>query len=353
MRDKNRRVLHFLKTGEYSGAENVAITIIEELKKYGIEGIYVSIDGPICDILKEKKIAHAMIDDNTVRSYQKVIDEYEPDIIHAHDFGTSFLIAKCKSNAIKISHLHNNPLWLKRVNLKSVAYLLAVNKFDTVVAVSESVFNEYVFNSRIKIKKQIVGNPVNSSKVIEMAQTAKCVEESDIMFLGRFSAPKNPKRFIDIIELVKKQNQSVKALMIGKGELEEECKNLIIDRGLADCICLKGFQKNPYGLLNSTKVLCMPSEWEGYGLAAVEAFSLGVPVIAAPVGGLKDLVTEKSGKLCTTNDQFADEILRLLNNPDYYQEKSYAARERGKELNNLDSYMRTIFEIYSVAEEKH
>lgn len=44
MNNTVKRVLHFLKTGNYSGAENVAITIIAAMRdKYGYEGIYVSI----------------------------------------------------------------------------------------------------------------------------------------------------------------------------------------------------------------------------------------------------------------------------------------------------------------------
>lgn len=71
----------------------------------------------------------------------------------------------------------------------------------------------------------------------------------------------------------------------------------IEELGLVHVIRLYGFQKNPYIYLKQAKVMCMPSKWEGFGLAAVEALALGKPVIAAPVGGLNDIINDNCGKL--------------------------------------------------------
>lgn len=50
-------VIHLLNTGSYSGAENVAITIIKSMRKYNdVENFYVSLDGPIRQILEMKKL---------------------------------------------------------------------------------------------------------------------------------------------------------------------------------------------------------------------------------------------------------------------------------------------------------
>lgn len=345
--EEPKKVLHFLKTGGYSGAENVAITIIEQMKKkYGYEGIYVSVSGAIDEILQEKNISHEIIEANSRSCYQQVIDKYQPDIIQAHDFGTSSIIAKCKSNALKISHLHNNPLWLGHVHPNAIVYAWAVQRFDYILAVSGSVFEEYIFDKWIRSRKLVIGNPVDCERIQVRAKQAEKQKASDIMFLGRLSPQKNPRRFIQIMKQVKNRIPDIHALMIGKGELEEQCRTEINNFKMSKNIELLGFQKNPYGFLKNTKVLCVPSDWEGFGLVVVEAFSLGIPVVAAPVGGMKQLVNNQAGKLCENDEEFVEEIIRLLSDKEYYEAKSQAALGRADELDNTDEYMKTMYKVY-------
>lgn len=107
-----------------------------------------------------------------------------------------------------------------------------------------------------------------------------------------------------------------------------------------------GFNSNPYGLLNNTKLVVVPSVWEGFGLAAVEALSLGKPVLAAPVGGLKNIVDESCGKLCDCKKEFVDELDMLLKDDGYYGEKSKNAIMKSNCFDNISSYKNQIIKIY-------
>lgn len=335
-----KTILHFLKTGNYSGAENVAITIIVEMrKKYNYKGIYVSLSGDIDEILEKNHIEHAILTANSKKEYERVIKAYHPDVIHAHDFGTSVLVSSIKNNALKISHLHNNPPWISGVNIRSLAYLWASRKFEYILSVSESVFSEYVFEKQIREKAMVVSNPVDIHRVKELARIADEYEENDIIFLGRLSSPKNPIRFLNIIDACKTTRKNIKTAMIGKGELKSVVEESIIKMGLENNIKLLGFKSNPYGYLKHAKVLCVPSDWEGFGLVIVEAFALGIPVVATPVGGMKTLVTEDTGKLCSSIGEFKEEILKLLTDEKYYGMKSQMAYERAEELDNLREYI--------------
>lgn len=347
--NKRKKVLHFLKTGNFSGAENVAITIICEMReRYNYEGVYVSLSGDIDNILRRNNMEHAVIVSNSVKEYQRIIDLYQPDIIHAHDFGTSVIVSRIKSNAVKISHLHNNPPWLKTINIKSLAYLVASRKFKHILTVSDSVLNEYIFGNFIRKKTKVVNNPVDISKIIRLANIADEYERSDVLFLGRLSAPKNPSGFLEIVSLCKKSIDDISTLMIGKGELEDEIKNKISQLNLEKNVKLLGFKNNPYGYLKHTKVLCVPSNWEGFGLVVVEALALGIPIVASPVGGMKNLVTEEIGKLCNSNYEFEHEIIQLLNDEQYYARKSEAAYNRAQKLDNKEQYIEKIYSYYNV-----
>ena len=81
---------------------------------------------------------------------------------------------------------------------------------------------------------------------------------------------------------------------------------------LQNVIKIKGFMENPYGILNASKILCMPSVWEGYGLVAVEALALGIPVVSTGVGGLPGIINNSCGKICNITDEFISIIVELI-----------------------------------------
>ena len=138
----------------------------------------------------------------------------------------------------------------------------------------------------------------------------------------------------------------VKAVMIGDGELREIVEETIQELGLEEIINLKGFLENPYEVLQKCKVLCMPSRWEGFGLAAVEALALGVPVVATEVGGLPGIIDESCGKLCDSKETFVEEIGSLLSDSELYRKKISGANKRAEELDNIDQYISDMINVY-------
>jgi len=341
------KVLHILNTAKFSGAENVVITIIESFGKLSedTEFIYVSPEGSIRDILKEKNINYEPVRAISVSELRRVIKKYKPDIIHAHDFTASIIAAVSAGKIPVISHIHNNSPWLKKYCLNSFVYGISCIKYKNIIGVSNSVFSEYVFGRFIRKKASVIGNPIDTSKVIELAEKSATEEKYDVCFLGRLCGPKDPVRFIDI---VKKLNEKVpvKAVMMGDGPYRKTVENKILEYGLEEKVIVKGFVKNPYGILKNSKVLCAPSKWEGYGLMAVEALSLGVPVVAAPVGGLVDIVTDECGALCQTNEDYISSIYNLLTNNTFYAEIFAGAFNRAAELDNIKDYCYNLMKLY-------
>ena len=116
--------------------------------------------------------------------------------------------------------------------------------------------------------------------------------------------------------------------------------------GLEGNVTMYGFQKNPYPIIKKCKVLLMPSLWEGFGLAAVEALTLGLPVICSGAGGLSDIVNDSCGKICKTAEEYVAEVV-AMQDIDYYTKKSEQAKARARELDNYSAYKEQIREVYS------
>ena len=109
---------------------------------------------------------------------------------------------------------------------------------------------------------------------------------------------------------------------------------------------MKGFIKNPYKILKNTKILCMTSEYEGYGLVAIESLALSKPVVATKVGGIPDIGTNECGIVTNNSKEMAEEIKLLLKDEEYYRQKSLKAFQRAQEINNIDIYIKELEEVY-------
>ena len=135
----------------------------------------------------------------------------------------------------------------------------------------------------------------------------------DICCVARLTEQKNPMKFLDVLYSIKKSKSDVKAVWVGEGSLEVEVKKRIYELGLADNVEMVGFQKNPYKYMACSKIFMLTSDWEGYGLVAFEALTLGLPCIVSNVGGLPKIVDDSCGMLCNKAGDFVHEAIELLN----------------------------------------
>lgn len=342
------KVVHLLNTSKYSGAENVVITLIRSLKEE-VDCIYVSPRGSISDVLKENNINYYPLDSDIINIYElrKMIKHVKPDIIHAHDFTASILSTVSCFNIPIISHLHNNPLWIRNLNLKSLLYYFSLKRYKKVLAVSKAVVNEFYFSKIIKSKSLVIGNPFDKASVIKKAKEKYDNKFYDLIFIGRLTDQKDPLLLIDIVFELSKKIPEIKVAIIGDGELKLEILKKTQEYRIENNVTIYGFLENPYTVLNNSKILCIPSKWEGFGLVALEAISLGKPVVAASVGGLVNIVDNQCGKLCIKKNDYVEEILNLLLNKKYYDLKSSFALNKSCDFDNIDEYKLQIKEIYA------
>ncbi len=342
-----KKVLHILNTGSYSGAENVVITIIKNTKN-DVDSVYLSLDGSIRDILQENDIAFYPVSKLSVVNIKKAIRDLRPDIIHAHDFTAGIIAALSAGRIPIINHLHNNSPWIKKLGVRSIAYGVSCLRYQKILTVSSSVMDEYIFGSFFESKSQVVGNPIDIDAIRMKLQEgeADSIPCADIQYLGRLTQQKNPLFFLEIIAELKKGIPSLAVSMVGEGEMRPQIEKKIADLDLQKTVTLYGFQSNPYLYLAKSKVLCMPSLWEGFGLVAVEALAFGKPVIASPVGGLPGIVNDACGSLCESKEEFVEVLKQYLSDEPFLEKKSEGALLRAECLDNIKDYINQLLALY-------
>lgn len=345
MKNNKKKIFFLVSSNIYSGAEAVNLNIINNLKdKYDFS--WVSPSGSINSYLSESNVNYIKINKLSLSEVRRVINEFNPDIIHATDYRASVMCSLTCGKTPYISHLHNNSPWLKKICINSFAYLFAGVRAKSILTVSNSIEKEYIFSKFIKKKIYNISNPI-SRRVILDSVDVNDKKVYDICFVGRLTESKNPLRLINIVSLIKKKINNIKVVLVGDGELRDECEKEIERLGLNSNISLVGFRKNPYTYLNKSKVFLFPSIWEGFGLVLFEALTLGLPCFSTRVGGIVDILNDNCGTFCETDEEFVNGIISILKDKKKYNKLSKYAIERSIELDNSDSYYEELSNMYN------
>lgn len=336
-------ILHIVHSNVYSGLENVVIQIMKYFQGTGYHMTYCTFDGPIVDVLEEYRLSYVTFSKFSYRNIRRIIQELSIDFIHAHDFRASIMAAFLKLPYV--SHIHNNPTWIRSINPYSALYYVTSAHAGRILSVSDAFVREYCLARRLKPEIDVIGNPISVSD-IHLDLDLACRPEADVIFVGRLVEQKNPMRALKIIRTVLKLFPQTSVEIIGDGDLCNEVREYIDSNGMDGNVKMLGHIHKPYAYMAKAKCLLMPSRYEGFGLVAVEALALGVPVVCTPVGGLPGIVNSSCGLLSNDDDELVDEICKLISDDDYRRRKSKNALQRADELDNLDDYMMRIRRIY-------
>ncbi|MBT2738385.1 glycosyltransferase [Bacillus sp. ISL-7] len=341
-----KKVIHFLTSDIYSGAENVACQIIHSFENE-FDMYYVSPPGPIKTIVQSKGIKYIPIEEISVRGFKQIIKKYKPDVIHAHDIRASVFASLVSGDIPVISHVHCKFTDMSRLSLKSLLYRISIPKYKNIIAVSNSALDEYYFRKALSKKCTVLYNVVDKNELYQRVQQDPNQYDFDIVFIGRLAEQKNPLRLLEVFKMVAEQNPDLKFGIVGDGAIRDEMEALVQKSSLTDKVTFMGFMDNPSKLLSQAKVMLMTSHFEGTPMAALEAMLLAVPLVSTPVDGLKDIVkNDFNGYTSNDNKELSEHLLSICSDHEKWKGLSTNALEYALDYNNMDHYKNKISEIY-------
>lgn len=149
--------------------------------------------------------------------------------------------------------------------------------------------------------------------------------------VARLAEQKGQRTLLEAAPLVLEQHPDVRFVIAGAGELRGELEALAAPLG--DRAVLLGQRDDVPDLLASFAVFAFPSLFEGLCLAVIEAQAAGVPVVATPVGGIRETVIDgETGWLVRPRDAraLAERISWVLDHPDEARHVAEEARNRAR-----------------------
>ena len=147
--------------------------------------------------------------------------------------------------------------------------------------------------------------------------------------VARLAEQKDHRTLLEAAALVRARRPDVRFAIAGDGELREELEHQANELG--DHVVILGNRSDVPDLLASFAVFAHPSRYEGLCISVLEAQAAGVPVVATPVGGIRETVVDgETGYLVPPGDAeaLAERIVHVLDHPDEARRVADEARRR-------------------------
>ncbi|RED98003.1 glycosyltransferase family 4 protein [Marinoscillum furvescens] len=299
-----------------------------------------------------------------MKNLDKILDEFSPDLLHfssPSELG-KYAIHYAKANGLPVTTIYHT-------HYPSFAqyYLRFVPGIN---AITERVMNhlywlyrsvDKVFAPTPSMKSYLIGKGVNAGKIeiwgrgVDSARFNPGLRDIDffgasyrsqkkVLFVSRLVKEKEPETLMRLYKLFAQKRPDVTMVVVGGGpmrpKLERAMPKAVFTGKLTGQDLAKAYA--------SSDVFVFPSTTETFGNVVLEAMSSGLPVVAANAGGPGDIIRlSNAGAVVEPRkeQQFFEEIIKLLDDPTYYSKQSNMARNYALSQ-NWDDLCRDLFEIY-------
>ncbi len=183
----------------------------------------------------------------------------------------------------------------------------SINESDAITAVSENLREETYKNFKIEKEIEVIQNFVDVKRFRRKPIDAfrKVIAPNGEKILMHASNFRKIKRVNDVVKIFYEVNKKVpsKLLLVGDGPERSSAEGLCRQLGLYDDMRFVGKQEQIEDILAIADLFLLTSEYESFGLAALEAMASGVPVVSTNAGGLPEInIQGKTGWLGNVGD---------------------------------------------------
>jgi glycosyltransferase involved in cell wall biosynthesis len=304
-----------------------------------------------------------------------VIDEYRisrgvanlarrvrPDVVHMHNSDAIYAAMPWFPNAHikgKIIEIHDAPQIRRRGRMGAALYgWLAKRRAYTLLVHSSAVRDDLATACRIPANDiALVPLGIDTSRYVrattpraEWRHRHGIPEGAPVAaYVARLVAIKNLPLFVEVARSVLAILPAAYFLVSGDGPMRDALQAMIDSYGLGSHVRLLGFQEDLADVYHSADVFLSTSNYEGFGLAIVEAMAAGLPVVSTRVGGVVDPIQEEqTGRLCPAGDREAltASTLELLRDPALRHRMGEAGRARAANVFDVKVMVKQFEDLY-------
>lgn len=331
------KVLHVILSLDYGGTEKIVVDLANNLSRDSFETSIICMDryGGRASELKKDVLIYLMgrkqgLSVKNFYSFYKLLKRVKPDIVHFRNFATYFwgcFVGRLHNNCRIVYSDHSEIVRNYEANEQGKLFLRKIFKHITDNFMTNSLTFKGKLVECVHIDPKnivVIQNGVDTGKYYPMDFVQKRVLRNKFGFGNReyligvvasFSPKKNISLAIKaMVDIVAKLPSAI-LVLVGRGELEKELRELVAENGLSDRVRFLGLVKEVNDVLNIFDLFLFPSSTgEGMPNAVLEAMAAKVPVVASDIPGNIELLQDGNrGILFKNNDKnsLVEWVLRL------------------------------------------
>lgn len=310
---------------------------------------------------------------NLAREVKKIIEDFDPDVIHIQmllgigqatmRYGNKFGIPIVSTNHAMPENLMDNLRLLAPVS-RPINYMLKSygarfhSKADYITMPTQSAIDMFGATERVTAPMGAVSNGIDLSRFMPGEAPAELYEKFQlptnqpiISYIGRLDAEKHLSVLMRAFVRVKSVMPHVHLLIVGDGTDRNNLENLAHELGVARDVTLTGrvSDEDLLALHKVGTVFCMPSPAELQSIATLEAMASGLPVVAVNAGALGELCQDgRNGYLTDQDDDemIAKGLLEIIQDP-ALREKMGGESLAIAKTHDLDTTLARFEQIYT------
>lgn len=311
-------VAHIISHLNTGGAEKLVAEISNSMSNKGVKIKVISLfkgRGVPFEILDTRNVE--LIELNHERKFNPKIawDLYrltkDCTIVHTHTYYaqlySSVFIPKKKLITTEHS-THNNRRGKIFFRLTDC---LMYSKYSKIICISKGTKESLTRWIKSTQKKSlIIHNGINLKKFFDAKPILReelgiSKDKIILICVGRLEKAKNHE---SLIKAFKNINSKAILLLLGSGQKENQLRSLVNDLELNDRVIFLGQRRDVERILKASDLFILPSLWEGFGLAAIEALACGLPALLSDVEGLKEITVNLDAQIDYFNAKDIKEI---------------------------------------------
>ncbi|MEI6442842.1 MAG: glycosyltransferase family 4 protein [Nostocales cyanobacterium ELA583] len=350
------RIIHILNHVQEigNGIVNVAVDLACLQSQSGDDVAVISAGGGYEKLLNQFGVKHYEVNQNrqlitmikAAVSYRAILQEFQPDIVHAHMM-TGVVLGRSlrwENKYILVATVHNE------FQRSSVLMGLA----DRVIAVSKAVKNSMVQRGIPEQKLRVIcngtlGSPrtrkISDYQPLSLHSPAIAKRSVGIATVAGMYKRKGITELIAAFEEVAENFPQVHLYLVGNGPDKQLFESQAQATAVSNRIHFEGFQPEPQRYLLACDIFVLASHRDPCPLVLSEAREAGLAIVATQVDGIPEALDHgKAGLLVPAQDsnQLAKALMELLSNADTLQEWKRRSQENLEWLNVSRVHQETL-----------
>lgn len=357
------KILYIVGGLPFGGVENLLFDLGVELKKrkdilfkiVNLSGQGVKVNDfqkanlPLLNLCNSYKALNTYRIDTAIR-LRKVISDFQPDIIQTMHFAADYFTRlACLGMKVPIITNIRNIKHEKKVHRRFLNKCLSL-KTTAFIAISKAV-KQTIIHDHLLCKKpiHILYNAVNFDKfnVEPIDYKNYNLQYPVLIGVGRLVPQKNFNILISACDILHNKGYKFSLVIIGDGPEKKNLEQLVLDKNLEQVVRLMGYKRDVGRYLHGADIFIMPSEYEGFGNALIEAMYCGLPAVISQNVPAKEIAEGACLISSTEADDIAGKIEILLTDREKYKEMSMVAESIAQEF-NITNYLEKLLKIYTL-----